>query len=395
MSEKKTYKQLTLDNRKMIERYLDEGKTYARIAYDLDVSPSTIMREVRRNRRCEWISRSKGADKTDCEHFKSCKVQTICDFERGFYENTCQRKLCKRCSMITCSDICPDYEKRICWNVLRAPLVCNACEHFARCTLERYRYSAGSAQVSAERRNAESRRGFDLTTEHVEYLVKTVRQGLRLGQSVHHIFEANDLPCSERTFYRLVEDQSIGVIGIELAKKAKYKKRKHKKDSVAHKRGFYRNHEYSDYLDLSLTERAITTEIDTVWGCKKDSKCILSLHRIDLHFQLYLLLEARTAAETVAALDWLESCCDGRFSEFFGLMLADRGSEFDDIEGIERSVTDGEKRCRLYFTDPSRPDQKGSCEKNHVELRKIIPKGTPLANTRLDRFGNHIILSQA
>jgi IS30 family transposase len=38
------------------------------------------------------------------------------------------------------------------------------------------------------------------------------------------------------------------------------------------------------------------------------------------------------------------------------------------------------KRCSVYFCDPCRPNQKGQCEKSHVEVRKIIPKGTSLKN---------------
>ena len=30
----------------------------------------------------------------------------------------------------------------------------------------------------------------------------------------------------------------------------------------------------------------------------------------------------------------------------------------------------------MFYCDPVKPGQKGSCEKNHVELRKILPKGT-------------------
>lgn len=67
--------------------------------------------------------------------------------------------------------------------------------------------------------------------------------------------------------------------------------------------------------------------------------------------------------------------------KLFGLILADRGSEFDDVAGIERGG-----RCRIYYTDPRRPDQKGSCEKNHVELRKIIKKGTSIDDLGLDSW---------
>ena len=41
-------------------------------------------------------------------------------------------------------------------------------------------------------------------------------------------------------------------------------------------------------------------------------------------------------------------------------------------------------RCSACFTDPMRDDQKGACEKNHVELRKVIPKGTSIDGGGLD-----------
>lgn len=44
---------------------------------------------------------------------------------------------------------------------------------------------------------------------------------------------------------------------------------------------------------------------------------------------------------------------------------------------MEASCTQpGEKRCKVYYCDPSRSDQKGRCEKNHVELRRVMPKKT-------------------
>ncbi|MBP3885046.1 MAG: hypothetical protein J6D54_08940, partial [Olsenella sp.] len=133
-----------------------------------------------------------------------------------------------------------------------------------------------------------------------------------------------------------------------------------------------------DFMELPPEERARATEVDTVVGRRGEKKCILSLHRVDLRFQLYLLLPEKTAACVVRALDHLEMCCEGGFSEFFGLMLFDHGSEFDSIEAMESSCMFSGKRASAYFADPSRPDQKGGCEKNHVELRKVIPKGTSL-----------------
>jgi IS30 family transposase len=268
---------------------------------------------------------------------------------------------------------------RICNTVEKAPFVCNGCERYGRCTITRYRYSADSADAIAHKRSTEARNGIDLTEDEMRLVVDTVYAGLAKGQSIHHIFETYDLPCGERSFYRYVEDQSIPVKSIDLAKKVKYKKRK-KKNTHIHGTGFYAGHEYLDFLELPEEDRTIWTEVDTVWGKRRDRKCILSLHRVDLHFQIYLLLQERTKEEVVRVLDWLEVCCDGQFQEFFGLLLLDRGGEFDDIAGIEKSCESNRTRCAAYYCDPSRPDQKGACEKNHVELRKIIPKGTSMKN---------------
>lgn len=375
-TKKRSREHLTIDERKEIERSLYDNMSFASIARTLDKSPSTISREVYRNRRSEGPSSTRAADNTDCEHLRTCKIKGLCGHDYFCKENT--TKLCKRCEVKTCHDLCDEYEKRLCPSVEHAPFVCNACKRYTHCTTKRFRYSAESAQAHARQRNTESRCGFNLTSEEVAYLIEVVRAGLSLGHPIHHIFQANDLPCSERTFYRLVENESIPILNIQLAKKVKYKKRKVNKATPAHPKGFYKGHEYSDYLSLPLSERVITTEVDTVWGKKKDRKTILSLHRIDLRFQVYLLLQSRTTEQVIGALDWLEACCEGHFAEIFGLLLLDRGTEFDDIEGIEHSCVSGATRTRAFYTDPSRPDQKGSCEKNHVELRKIVPKGTSL-----------------
>ena len=46
------------------------------------------------------------------------------------------------------------------------------------------------------------------------------------------------------------------------------------------------------------------------------------------------------------------------------------------LAALERSCLDpAKKRCRVYYCDPQSPGQKGRCERNHEELRRILPKG--------------------
>lgn len=374
--EKDAYKHMGIEQRRAIECGLNNKKSLSEISRQIGFDVSSVRREILRNRREDGASGSRNRDENDCAHLKSCAVRGLCG-------NGCDRRLC-RCCELPCQVMgCPLYAARTCRTVERAPFACNACGRYGACTLPRFKYSAENADATARRRARESREGVDLTEEEMDALVGTVRDGIVKGQSIHHIFETSELPCSERSFYRYVEDEKVPVLSIELAKKVKYKKRRRKASS--HPNGFYEGREYDDFLELADEERACATEVDTVLGKRSDSKCILSLHRVDLHFQLYLLLQARTKEEVVKAMDWLEACCEDPstgencFDELFGLMLPDRGSEFDDIEGMERSASNpGRKRACCYFADPSRPDQKGACEKNHVELRKILPKGTSL-----------------
>ena len=369
---KERFRHLDVSMRRTIEAGLSSGESLSSIASRLGVSTSTVSREVKRNRRNDGPSRKAGRDKNDCAFLKAktCKRRNLCEIKG------CGR-LCRVCGR-PCERYCPDYVPMICERIEKAPFTCNSCGHYATCTLERRFYSAETAQKAFAERASAARSGIDLDDEDVAELTAKVKAGRALGQSVHHIFATEDMPCLERTFYRYVEDGSIPVIPLELAKKVKYRGRKRKKAKDAHEPGFYRGCEYADFMELPPGERARATEVDTVMGRRGEKKCILSLHRVDLHFQLYLLLPEKKAECVVRALDHLEMCCEGGFQEFFGLMLFDRGSEFDSIEAMESSCMFSGKRTNAYFADPSRPDQKGGCEKNHVELRKILPKGASL-----------------
>ena len=75
----------------------------------------------------------------------------------------------------------------------------------------------------------------------------------------------------------------------------------------------------------------------------------------------------------------------GRVPQADGARPDRQRGEFEDVEGIERSCTaGGERRCRVYYCDPMRSDQKGACERNHVEIRKMLPKGRGISFDDLD-----------
>ena len=85
-----------------------------------------------------------------------------------------------------------------------------------------------------------------------------------------------------------------------------------------------------------------------------------------------------------AALEGVRSVlgADG-MGRVFRAVLTDNGAEFSDEAAIAALLGEGPGETRLFYCDPRRSDQKGACERNHVEIRKLLPKG---AGLRFDRL---------
>ncbi len=97
-----------------------------------------------------------------------------------------------------------------------------------------------------------------------------------------------------------------------------------------------------------------------------------------------------------AALDVLEAAVGKRaFQRMFGLVLTDNGAEFSDWESLERSCLPGKgARCRVYYCDVRQSQQKGGCERNHVELRKLLPKRRGMSFDDLEAADMAAVMSQ-
>lgn len=167
------YAHIDLDMRKVIESTLDEGKAISAIAKRLEVDPTSVSREIKRNRRCEGISTYKTKNRNDCAHYRDCKMSDLCG-------NGCRIRYCK-CCKADCVDICADYEKLACKRLARAPHVCNGCGDINRCALERYRCSANAAEMLSASRAREPREGLSCTSEELAEICchanSTVRKG--------------------------------------------------------------------------------------------------------------------------------------------------------------------------------------------------------------------------
>ena len=174
---------------------------------------------------------------------------------------------------------------------------------------------------------------------------------------------------SPSTIYRWVAAGYDGMTNMELRRKVGYRPRKRVAARAATRHSARRSH--AAFLALGEDACAAAWEMDTVEGSRADSACILPL-------------PAKDAACVAAALGGVRSVLgpDG-MGRVFRAVLTDNGAEFSDEGAIADLVGEGPGETRLFYCDPRRSDQKGACERNHVELRKLLPKG---AGLRFDRL---------
>jgi len=279
-------------------------------------------------------------------------------------------------------------DQRVCPKLLSWPYCCNGCRYRRYHCGHRWRceYLAADAQAFADEDLVGPRRGVDMDRERFEAAVSLIRSDLARGLSPQQIAEARcgQVGVSKSTIYRWVEEGYGGMSNVELRRKVGYKPRNKKAGRKTTHHGTERS--YEAFCALPEGERARACEMDTVVGKATDSQCLLTLYSRACKVQLPLLMPEKTKAATVARLDDVERAIGlDAFRRLLGLVLTDNGCEFEDAEGIERSCTrEGESRCRVYYCDPMRSQQKPGCERGHVEIRKMLPKGRGISFDDLD-----------
>lgn len=307
-----------------------EGKSLSAIARKLNVSPSSITREIMRNR-FEKGYRKYALKHNHCAKKQKCEIRGLCT------DRHC-RILCSRCKYVLCNKKCEHFSIEICPRLAEFPYCCNGCTRQGVCNYNKFTYIAKEAQRLADKRLVSSRIGANATPAGIEYTVKKVRELSAQGQSLDHIWQTHALEfyCSVRTFYRHQAKGLFEMTSLEFPLKSRYKKRT-LANTVFRENSDFTSRTYSDYLALSDDERAKVVQMDTVEGKRSNSKVLLTLHFVRFHFQIMVLLPDKTQAHVASALDWIESLCEGKFSDIFGLILTDRGTEFIDYDSLEHS----------------------------------------------------------
>lgn len=334
-------KHLTKSERKLIERFLNDGLSCKEIAERLDKDQRTVSKEVKKRR-----NRVNNGKYSYDSYYNSGK-----------------------------------HPASICKVLTRFPYVCNACHGNSRhsCRQEfKYFYEADLAQENYEIILSDSRTGLDITLEEKVRFDTILKNGIEKGQSIHHICQTNDLPYSERSAYRLVDKQQTTVQSIDLRRKVKLKPRKHyeyREDNREIREG----RRYLDFLAAMATTPSINvTELDTVVATRSSGhKCLLTIHSTATHFMLIYVLDEKDKSHISNKLRELQSILGVEdFRRFFNISLTDRGTEFCDPYAVEVDESTGEKIASLFYCNSYSSYQKGALEENHEFIRYIIPKGT-------------------
>ncbi|MCP4398716.1 MAG: IS30 family transposase [bacterium] len=129
-------------------------------------------------------------------------------------------------------------------------------------------------------------------------------------------------------------------------------------------------------------------EIDLVVGGKDGSKeALMTLTERKTRLVRVRKLKDRTQASVLKALRSMESAMGTRaFRAVFKSITADNGTEFLDVESMEKSAFSNQKRTQLYYAHPYASWERGSNENGNRMIRRFIPKGADIADYNREKI---------
>ena len=353
---------LTVQERIIIEKGIENGSTKAAIALTIGKDKSTVGKEIKKHR--ELVHKS--SYKINCANIKNCSHNHVCDNCADFKPFTCNRRD-------------------------RSPGSCNGCSKYTHCRYDKYRYKADFSHKKYREDLVDSRTGINMSYEECKAMADIIVPLIEAGHSPYHIVTNHpELNISEKTLYNYIENgifREFGLLDIDLriktkrkiTKKAsnKYKKREDKK--------YLNGRTYDDFINYTAENKNLSVvEMDTVYNNGSTGPFMQTFKFLDYSFMFIVYQEEKTAKSMVEGVDLLEKILGkDLFSEEVAIIKTDRGSEFCDAEGFEKEENES-RRTRIFYCDPMASGQKGSLENNHKEIRYICPKENDLKDLGLN-----------
>ena len=375
-------KHMTKEMRERIEKGIREGESLKEIAKAIDKDPTTISKEVLKHRSDVLPNGSFGflTGCTKCAKFSTCRLSQIC-------HNQCPQKKCKSCQAHDVPNRCTQFVKLVCKRITRFPYVCNGCSTRKKCRLQKYEYIPLSAQRSYEKELHESRQGLNLTGEEFKRIDDALKEGFDKGQSINHIIANNkDLKICVKTGYNYVNSGNFKVKHNDLPNYMNHILKKRKVISkdyeyLENKDMNRKGREYYDYL-LFIDENDVVYhgELDCVGITKDYVGALLTIIIPKWSFLLLYKLDEKDMAHVNNCINYVyEMMGYDKFNKYLGVLLTDRGPEFNDYKGIEFGK-DNIRRCHLFYCDSGQSTQKPFVERINREIRRYVFKGQSVEN---------------
>lgn len=353
-------KHLSKEDRSIIETGLTNGSTRKSIADTLGKSPSTICKEVKNNSYQAKYKRPymKKTGTYDCSRIGECGFN-------GF-----------------CTQVCSERSPIPCKRRDRKVGVCNGCEKFKECRLDKMIYDANLAHDRYLYNLKDSREGISLTPSEAISLGTILKEGTERGLSLYAIKKANpQITQSERTLYNYVEQgvfSAAGLINMDLPVKVKRRYKKPVKTKVRQKKAYLTGRTYADFETfMRIHPNLLYVEMDTVYN-SNSGPFIQTFQFVEYNLMIGIYHEEKTAAAMYQGVRLLKEWLQDDFYKIAPVILTDRGSEFSMASEIE------DLGCRIFYCDPMASWQKPHVENNHLLFRRICPKKADLKKLGLD-----------
>ena len=349
-------KHLTFDDRMTIEKGLSNGASCKAIGDILNKDKSTILKEIKKHSKIAARNiYGRGHGTYDCIYIKECGHNTYCPTP---------------CEMI---------KKIPCKRKDKVSGVCNGCESYRTCKLDKKIYEAKSAQKEYESDLHELREGRDITYQEAESLAAIIKPLLIKGQSIGHILSNHsEIPYCEKTIYNFIEDGIFTPFGIDnLTLRLKVKRKMSKKKNLYKKREdrkYLKGRTYEFFEEYTRMHPYLDiVEMDTVYNDVSNGPFIQTFHFVKYDLMIAVCHTERTATAMYDGIKRLHGLLGAElFKKYVAILLTDRGSEFVMAFEIEALG------CRIFYCDPMASWQKPHVENNHRLLRCICPKETDL-----------------
>ena len=324
----KTYHHLSDSKRANIALFLNKGESIGRIAKELNLTRSTVQREVIRNRR----------KKEDSTHFGKCPL------------------LKHKCS------------------------VCNACKLRNKCMLAQYIYHDEDASKSASIRKHTANSGPRITLADFRKIDDELYDLVaKKGHSVEAAWQCSEVlrKVSPMTLRKWIDDGHTKTLIIHLRRKKTYQNKdkydySKEKISLNYTRMPLRTIEdYRKFMEEHPDSAVIQT--DSVEGKKTDKLAVLTVFHAESKLQTgYLYNRSNSSNEVYGLLRkhtrlLLDSIKGDRPIVF----VTDNGLEFASISRLEKMSP----RVKVFFARPYCSTDKAGCERNHELYRYVFPKG--------------------